>query len=153
MRRPFGLVLALVSGFAIPLSAQAAVAGIWFTEFDAQVRIVNGSASTVKGRARIELQVSGDSMHGTWQNLNATGAADGPARPLGGTLTTSGAHFEALKPSEVVRRMMDNETHTKVVMSYDVAVHGDSLIGTVQWVAVDHSSKGETRQFTAIRKS
>jgi len=153
MRRPFGLILVLVSGFAIPLSAQGPVAGTWFTEFDAQVRIVNGSASTVKGRARIELQVSGDSIHGTWQNLNATGAADGPARPLGGTLTASGAHFEALTPSEVVRRVMDDETHTQVIMSYDVAVHGDSLVGTVQWVALDHSSKGETRQFTATRKS
>jgi hypothetical protein len=153
MRRPFGLILVLVSGFAIPLSAQGPVAGTWFTEFDAQVRIVNGSASTVKGHARIELQVSGDSIHGTWQNLNATGAADGPARPLGGTLTTSGAHFEALTPSEVVRRAMDNETHTQVIMSYDVTVHGDSLVGTVQWVALDHSSKGETRQFTATRKS
>jgi hypothetical protein len=153
MRRPLGLILVLVSGFAIPLSAQGPVAGTWFTEFDAQVRIVNGSASTVKGHARIELQVSGDSIHGTWQNLNATGAADGPARPLGGTLTTSGAHFEALTPSEVVRRAMDNETHTQVIMSYDVAVHGDSLVGTVQWVALDHSSKGETRQFTATRKS
>lgn len=153
MRRPFGLVLVLVGSFAIPLSAQAAVAGIWFTEFDAQVQIVNGSASTVKGHARIELQVSGDSIHGTWRNLNATGAADGPARPLGGTLTSSGAHFEALAPSVVVRRMMDNETHTQVVMTYDVAVHGDSLVGTEQWVAVDHSSQGETRRFTATRKS
>lgn len=153
MHRPFGLALVIVSGFAIPLSAQAAAAGTWVTEFDAQVRIVNGAESVVKGHARIELQVNGDSIHGTWQNLNATGAADGPARPLGGTLTTSGAHFEALKPSEVVERTMGNETHTQVVMSYDVAVHGDSLVGTVQWVAVDHSSKGETRQFTATRKS
>ena len=153
MRRSFGLVLILASTLAIPLSAQATVAGTWFTEFDAQVRIVNGFESTVKGHARIELQVSGDSIHGTWQNLNATGAADGPVRSLGGTLTTSGAHFEALKPSEVVQRTMDNETHRQVVMSYDVAVHGDSLVGTVQWVAVDHSSKGETRRFTATRKS
>ena len=153
MRRPFGLVLVLVSGFAIPLSAQVTIAGTWFTEFDAQVRIVNGSASTVKGHARIELQVSGDSIHGTWQNLNATGAADGPARALAGTLTTSGARFQALKPSEVVRRTMDTETHTQVVMNYDVGVHGDSLIGTEQWVAVDHSSQGETRRFTATRKS
>lgn len=153
MRRPFGLVLVLVSGFALPLSAQAAIAGTWFTEFDAQVRIVNGAESVVKGHARIELAVSGDSIHGTWQTLNATGAADGPARPLGGTITTSGAHFEALKPNDVVRRTMDNETHTRVIMRYDVAVHGDSLVGTEQWVAVDHSSQGETRRFTATRKS
>ena len=117
------------------------------------MRIVNGSASTVKGHARIELHVSGDSIHGTWQNLNATGAADGPSHPLGGTLTSGGAHFEALKPSEIVRREMDNETHTQVVMRYDVAVHGDSLVGTEHWVAVDHSSQGETRAFTATRKS
>jgi hypothetical protein len=153
MRRPFGLSFVLVTSFAVRLSAQATVAGTWFTEFDAQVRVVNGSASTVKGRARLELQVSGDSIHGTWQTLNATGAADGPARPLGGALSTSGAHFEALRPSEVVQRTMDNETHTQVIMNYDVAVHGDSLVGTVHWVAVDHSSQGEMRPFTALRKS
>lgn len=153
MRRSFGLVLVLGSTLAIPLSAQVAVAGTWFGEFDAQVRIVNGAESVVKGHARIELWVSGDSIHGTWQNLNATGAADGAARALGGTFTTSGVHFEALQPSEIVQRTMDNETHTQVVMSYDVAVHGDSLVGTVQWVAADHSSRGETRRFTATRKS
>jgi hypothetical protein len=153
MRPSFGLVPVLVSSLAISLSAQGPIAGTWVTEFDAQVRIVNGSASTVKGHARIELRVSGDSIHGTWQNLNATGAADGPARPLGGSVTSTGAHFEALTPSEIVRRTMDNETHTQVVMNYDVAVHGDSLVGTEQWVAVDHSSKGETRRFTATRKS
>jgi hypothetical protein len=38
-------------------------------------------------------------------------------------------------------------------MNYDVAVHGDSLVGTVHWVAVDHSSQGEMRPFTASRKS
>ncbi|HKE89771.1 MAG TPA: hypothetical protein VKB45_05520 [Gemmatimonadales bacterium] len=153
MRRPFGLVIVFASSVALPLSAQATVAGMWFTEFDAQTRIVNGSVSTVKGHARIELQVAGDSIHGTWQNLNAAGAADGPARPLGGALTSGGAHFEALTPSEIVRREMDSETHTKVVMNYDVAVHGDSLVGTEHWVAADHASQGEPRRFTATRKS
>ncbi len=153
MRRPFGLVFVFASSIALPLSAQAAVAGTWLTEFDAQVRVVNGAQSVVKGHARIELRVSGDSIYGTWQNLNAAGAADGPGRALGGSLTSGGAHFEALTPSEIVERTMDNETHTKVVMNYDVAVHGDSLVGTEQWVAVDHSSKGETRRFTATRRS
>ena len=151
MRRPFGLIATLLCA-AFPLSAQAAIAGTWFTEFDAQVRIVNGAASTVKGHARIELQINGDSIHGTWQNLNATGAADGPARALAGAMTSSGAHFEALKPSEIVRRTMDNETHTQVIMNYSVAVHRDSLVGTEQWVAVDHASQGEARRFTATRK-
>lgn len=153
MRRPFGFALVFLSGFAIPLSAQAAVAGTWFAEFDAQVRIVNGAVSTTKGHARIELRVNGDSIHGTWQNLNATGGTDGAARELAGAVTSTGAHFAATKPSEIVRREMDSETHTQVIMSYDVVVHGDSLVGTVQWVAVDHSSTGETRQFTATRKS
>ncbi len=153
MRRPFGLVLVFASSLALPLSAQSRVAGTWLTEFDAQVQIVNGSVSTVKGHARIELRVSGDSIHGTWQNLDARGGADGPARPLGGTLTSGGAHFESLTPSDVVRREMDRETHTKVVMNYDVAVHGDSLVGTEQWVAVDNVTQGEKRRFTATRKS
>ena len=152
MHRPFGLALVIVSGFAIPLSAQAAAAGTWVTEFDAEVRIVNGAESVVKGHARIELQVNGDSIHGTWQNLNATGAPDGPPRLLAGTLTSAGAHIEALKPSEIVTRVMESETHTQAMMNYTVAVHGDSLVGTEQWVAVDHSSQGPARRFTATRK-
>lgn len=82
MPRPFGLVATICCTGVAPVSAQATIAGTWFTEFDAQVRIVNGAQSTVKGHARIELQVSGDSIHGTWQNLNATGTAAGPARAL-----------------------------------------------------------------------
>lgn len=152
MPRPFGLVATICCTGVAPVSAQATIAGTWFTEFDAQVRIVNGAQSTVKGHARIELQVSGDSIHGTWQNLNATGTAAGPARALAGTVTSSGAQFAATQPSDVVRREMDGETHTQVIMNYDVAIHGDSLVGTEQWVAVDHASQGTARRFTATRK-
>jgi len=153
MKRPFALVTILMCGVAPILAAQRSVAGAWITEFDAQVRVVNGVVSTVKGRARIDLRVGGDSIHGTWQPLTAAGSADGPARDLAGTVTTDSAHFEALKPTEIVRREMDNETHTQVIMHYDVAVHGDSLVGTEQWVAVDQTSGGQTRRFTATRKS
>ena len=58
----------------------------------------------------------------------------------------------ATKPSEILQREMDGETHTQVIMNYDVAIRGDSLIGTEQWVAVDHASQGAARRFTAIRK-
>ncbi len=96
--------------------------------------------------------MTGDSIHGTWQNLGTTGASDGPPRPLAGTLTSAGAHIEALKPSEIVMRTMGGETHTQAVMNYTVAVHGDSLVGTEHWVAVDHSPQGPARRFTATRK-
>lgn len=152
MPRPFGLVATICCTVVVRVSAQTTIAGTWFTEFDAQVRIVNGAQSTVKGHARIELTVTGDSIHGTWQNLNATGTAEGPARALAGTVTRDGAQFAATKPSDIVRREMDGETHTQVIMSYDVAIHGDSLVGTEQWVAVDHASEGTARRFTATRK-
>lgn len=152
MHRPFGLVATILCTVVVPVSAQTTIAGTWFTEFDAQVRIVNGAQSTVKGHARIELTVTGDSIHGTWQNLNATGTAAGPARALAGSVTSSGAHFAATQPSEIVQQEMDSETHTQVIMDYDVAIHGDSLVGTEQWVAVDHASRGAARRFTATRK-
>jgi hypothetical protein len=109
--------------------------------------------STVKGHARIDVQVTGDSIHGTWQNLDTAGAAQGPVKTLAGTITADSAHFESVKPSEIVRREMDSETHTQVIMHYDVAVDGDSLVGTERWVALDHSSQGQPRRFTATRKS
>ena len=152
MRRSVVLVACLASAVPCSLAAQAAAAGTWFTEFDAQVRVVNGVMSAVKGHAKLELTVAGDSIHGTWQNLNASGAADGNPRALAGSVRKDSVVFEAVTPSEIVQRTMDNETHTKVVMKYAVAVHGDSLVGTEQWVAVDHSTQGSARRFTATRK-
>jgi hypothetical protein len=153
MMRRFAVLACLVCAVPLSLPAQAAIAGTWFTEFDTQVRIMNGVESSAgKGHARIELQVTGDSIHGTWQTLGATGAPDGPPRLLAGTLTSAGVHIEALKPSEIVTRVMESETHTQAMMNYTVALHGDSLVGTEQWVAVDHSSQGPARRFTATRK-
>lgn len=153
MHRPFALVAILTCGVAAHLSAQRSIAGSWRTEFAAQVRIENGVMSTVKGHARIDVRVAGDSIHGTWQNLDTAGVAQGPAKALTGTITGDSAHFESVKPSEIVRREMDSETHTQVIMHYDVAVNGDSLVGTEHWVAVDHASQGPPRRFTATRKS
>lgn len=145
MRRLYGLIV-------LPFLQTAPIAGTWFTEFDARVEIVNGVESVVKGHARIDLSIRGDSIHGTWQTLDKAGAADGPARRLAGALTSAGAHLETLQPSEIVRMTNAGETHTQAVMNYSVAVHGDSLVGTVQWVAVDHSSQGPPRRFTATRR-
>ena len=153
MCRSAVLLVCLLSGAPWSLAAQAAVAGTWRTEFDAQVRIENGVMSAVKGHARIDLAVSGDSLHGTWQTVDTAGAAQGPARALAGTVTRDSAHFESVQPSEIVRREMDSETHTRVIMHYDVALHGDSLVGTEHWVAVDHASQGTPRGFTATRKA
>ena len=152
MRRSAVLLVCLVSGAPWGLAAQASVAGTWFTEFDAQVRVVNGVMSTTKGHAKIELTVSADSIHGTWQNLTAAGAADGPVRALAGTVGKDSARIQSLTPSEIVQREMDGETHTKVAMHYTVAMHGDSLVGTEQWMAVDHATHGSARRFTATRK-
>ena len=152
MHRPFALAAILTCGVSAPLTAQRSLAGTWRTEFDAQVRVENGVMSAVKGHARIDLAVSGDSIHGTWQGVDTAGAAQGPAKTLAGTVTRDSAHFESVKPSEIVRREMDSETHTQVIMHYDVAVRGDSLIGTEHWVAVDHASQGTPRRFTATRQ-
>lgn len=126
-------------------------AGTWFTEFDARVEVVNGVESVTKGHARLDFTVQGDSIHGTWQNLDTAGTASGPARQLAGAVTNTGARIETLTPTEMVRMSMSGETRTQAIMNYVVKVHGDSLVGTVQWVAVDHSSQGPARGFTATR--
>jgi hypothetical protein len=153
MRWPVGSIALLFVALPQLGSAQSSLAGAWLTEFDTAIRVVNGvESSEGKRRAQIDFQVSGDSIHGTWQNLDGAGAPQGGPRPMHGVLTAAEAHVEMVRPTQLVIRDPDGEREVQAIMTYSLAVRGDSLLGTVQWVALDHSSRGPIRPFAATRK-
>ena len=146
--------LALVL-LAVPRGAvaQGSIAGTWRTEFDVGIRIVNGvESSEGKRHARITFQVKGDSIQGTWQNVDTLGAAVGAPRPLRGVVTDSGARIESVTPTAITMRRQGDEQHLLATMNYVLTVRGDTLVGTEQWVALDHSDRGPMRPFGAKRE-
>jgi hypothetical protein len=154
MHRHVGSTLALLI-LAAPRGAvaQTSLAGRWRTAFDVGIRVVDGvESSEGKGHARITLEVKGDSVVGQWLNIDSPGGAPRTPRPLRGVVTDSGARLETVEPREVVLRTPDGEQHFQTTMTYTFRLRGDSLVGTEQWIAVDHSSRGPLRPFVATRE-
>lgn len=132
--------------------AQGSIGGTWRTEFEVGIRVVNGvESSEGKRHARITLQVKGDSVLGTWQNVDSVGVAMGDPRPLRGIVSDGGARIETVVPTEMVMRTQDGEQRIQATLTYLLTVRGDTLAGTQQWIAVDHSDRGPARPFTAVR--
>lgn len=132
--------------------AQSPIAGTWRTEFNVGIRVINGvESSEGKRQARITFQMKGDSVLGTWQNVDTVGAAMGDPRPLRGIVTDSGVRIQTIVPTEMVMRTQDGEQRLQANLFYVVSVRGDSLVGTEQWIALDHSDRGPMRPFTAVR--
>lgn len=142
------LVLATSRG----ATAQGSIAGTWRTDFNVGIRVINGvESSEGKRHAQITFQVKGDSVLGTWQNVDTVGAAMGDPRPLRGVVTDGSARIQTIVPTEMVMRTQDGEQRLQATLFYVVSVRGDSLVGTEQWIALDHSDRGPTRPFTAVR--
>jgi hypothetical protein len=154
MQRHLGSTLALlVLAASRGADAQTSLAGRWRTEFDVGIRVIDGvESSEGKGQARITLQTKGDSIIGTWLNLDPPGGAPA-ARPLRGVVTDSGARLETVEPREVVLRTPDGEQHFQTTTTYTFRVRGDSLVGTTQWIAVDRTTRGPARPFVATRET
>lgn len=148
-----GAVAVLVLTGPRLMVAQSPVAGTWIAEFDVGIRIQNGVESSAgKGHARVTLAVKGDSVSGIWQNLGLNGAPSGDPRPIRGAVAGGGVKLETATPREIVMRTPDGETRIQAILTYDLTVRSDSLVGTEQWVAVDRSSRGPVRPFAATRE-
>lgn len=144
---------ALALAAAPPASAQGTVAGTWIAEFPIGLRVINGvESSDATGRARITLRLKGDSVLGTWQDITG-GNRPARTRSLRGVLANGRARVETDPPD--TRVLFDGTTEQRVQMRtvYDVAAHGDTLEGTEESIAADHSSVGRSRPFHAKREA
>jgi hypothetical protein len=148
------LALALATPSLQPVGAQsvAAVAGKWTAEFELGMRNENGVvSSTGSGKARITLDVQGDSVIGTWVTLEPANMAAAPARPLRGVFANGVLRLQT-EPTE--RRIMlnDNAMNLKMITRYELKLDGDTLTGTTQQVALGGEVDPPARPFKALRE-
>jgi len=145
------LVAAMLST-STALHAQNTAAGKWIAEFEVGMRNVNGEvSSTGTGRARMTLELRGDSVFGTWEVLDPAPPAGAATRPLKGTIANGVLKLE----TEVAeRRIMMNETEQriKMVTRYELTIQGDSISGTVRQVALGGEIEPPSRPFKAVRE-
>lgn len=137
---------------AAPLSAQSAVAGKWATEFELGLRNIDGVVSSMgTGRARITLEVKGDSVFGTWLVLDPA-PTNGPAsRALKGVFANGTLTLET---DLIDRRLIVNDEEKIVQMRtrYELKLEGESLVGTIRNVSSSGGMEPPPRPFKATRE-
>jgi hypothetical protein len=145
--------LAITSVFAAvasPLAAQG-INGNWIAEFDRTVRSENGAVTADKGKARLVLHQTGDSVTGTFHVVDPPVGPDGRAttvRPLRGTI--SGNKVSLQTEAEARRSMNGEESVHKVTVIYDLILEADKLDGTM--VAKSVNMTMPARPFSARRE-
>jgi hypothetical protein len=145
---------ALALALAPPASAQGSIAGSWITEFPIRLRVINGvESSDGVGQARLTLRLKGDSVLGTWVEITHGAGQPARTRALRGTLVGGRARVETDPPDERVLRDNEGERRVQMRTLYDFTAHGDSLQGTEQNIAADHSSVAHSRPFSAKREA
>jgi hypothetical protein len=144
----------LALAVARPASAQGNVAGDWITEFPLRLRVMNGvESSEGTGRARLTLRLKGDSVLGTWLDITSGAAQPARTRSLRGTMANGRVRVETDPPD--TRVLFDGTTEQRVQMRtvFDFTARGDTLEGTEQSIAADHSSVAHSRPFSAKRET
>lgn len=148
------LAATLVLAVARTATAQDNVAGRWITDFPLRLRVINGvESSEGTGHARLTLRLKGDSVLGTWQDITAGAAQPPRSKTLRGTVVNGRVRVETDPPDERVLRDAEGERQVMMRTLYDVAARGDSLVGTEQSIAADHSSVAYSRPFSATREA
>ena len=155
MRRIVRLaVIAAAIGGALavaePVQGQDGVAGTWVTEFPR--RVVNGEGSDF-AKARLTLEVKGDSVFGTYQVFEPAADPAPPARRLkgtnvNGTLTLEGEPMEAR-----VRMGGGDDSPVMMRQTYVLKVANGELTGTIEAASTDGTINARPRPFTAKRES
>jgi hypothetical protein len=143
---------ALLLSAASTLQAQSVVAGKWIAEFELGMRNVDGEITSMgTGKARMELQLKGDSVFGTWVTLEPAPPAGTASRALRGVFANGVLRLES---DPVERRVMMNDTEQRIRMltRYEVKIEGDAMTGTSQNVAPGGEVDAPHRPFKATRE-
>ena len=136
-----------------PAPAQDNVAGSWITEFPIRLRVINGvESSDGVAQARMTLRLKGDSVLGTWQDITRGAGQSARTRTLRGTIVNGRARVETDPPDERVLRDAEGEQRVMMRTVYDFTAQGDTIKGTEQSIAADHSSVAHSRPFSASRE-
>ena len=129
-------ITALLLTTAGSLEAQAPVAGKWIADFELGMRNENGVVTaTGIGKARVLLQLKGDSVFGTWETIEPAPPAGMAARPLKGVFANGTLTLQT-EPSERRINLNGEERRINMFTRYEVKVEGDAMTGTAQQVAL-----------------
>ena len=141
-----GLALVALAIVHAPARAQGP-AGSWLVEYPAQIRVTNGEESVTMGKARLTLQVKGDSVLGTWHVLDR---ADAKPRAIRGTVSGNIAKWSL----ENEGRINDGgETRTiKMVTTFTAIVSGNKVEGTMQSRSPEIDAPSPERKWTGVRE-
>lgn len=134
MLRPL-FVAALVLIAPSPGAAQG-IAGTWITEFERSVRNENGVVSAgEKAKAKMVLQLTGDSVTGTWELVAPTATTPATPRQLRGTL--AGNKLTLSTEFDATVNINGEQSTRKIGVVYDLTVSADRLEGTMRMTSGD----------------
>ncbi len=149
-------VMLVLAGLALGLSpatgaAQGSPAGAWVTEYYRTTGGHGGDGEAELSRARLTLAQRGDSVVGQWQDLAAEGAPAPRPRGLRGVLRNGTVTLVADSVRATIRQHVGAEQVIQMVITYELAVRGDSLVGTQRMRSTDGRIDNPPRRFTAVR--
>jgi hypothetical protein len=159
-------VAAAVVGAPRPADAQSKVVGQWLVRFERETRGVHvGTPPIVVDSVRMTLRQRGDSILGDWQAIVPTGESPAHPRDLRGVTRGDLVRLE-LDPSiaesegffsELGREIVEFlKTHIHGIPPMtpiiEVAIRGDSLVGTRWSASPDLSVESPRRNLTAVRE-
>ncbi len=153
MKTPFTVVALLSALLAPAVQAQLSpAAGTYLVDFDAQFQVGPDGTPQVSGhsKARMILEVRGDSVFGTWQTIDA--ANPRPARKLHGTLENGKLKLTS-EPVESVINMNGQETRRSTIPVYTATVTGDAISGTIESPAPAPGLMNIARKFEGKREA
>ncbi len=137
----------------LPMSsaAQGTPAGIWVTEYYRTTGGQGGGESEL-AQARLTLAQRGDSVVGQWQDLAAAGAPTPRPRPLRGVIRDGAITLVADSVTAVMRQHLGPERRLQMLITYELALRGDSLVGTQRMRSTDGTINNNPRRFVAVRE-
>jgi hypothetical protein len=94
-----GVAIVVLAILRAPAAAQG-VGGTYLVEYPARIQNTNGEENVQMGKARLTLQVKGDSVVGTWLVLDRPNAQP---REVRGTLQGSTAKFSSRPKAASIR--------------------------------------------------
>ena len=139
-------LLVLATAYS-PARAQG-VAGTYLLDYPARIQVTNGEESVELGKARLTLQVKGDSLIGTWLTLDRP---DAKPREIRGTVQGHTAKWTI----ENEGRISDGgEVRTvKMITNFSATVTGDKVEGTMQSRSPDAGGMtAPERKFSGVRQ-
>lgn len=148
--------LTITASLALLLSpavarAQGTPVGSWTTEYYRTSGGHGDGSQSELIRARLTLMQRGDSVVGLWQDLAAEGSATPRPRGLRGVIRNGAVTLVADSVTAVMRQHLGPERRLQLITTYELAVRGDSLIGTQRTRSTDGAINNNPRRFVAVR--